>query len=301
MTAIPAPYVGRFAPSPTGPLHFGSLVAALGSWLDARGHGGRWHVRLEDLDRPRCVPGAGDAILRTLDAFGLERDGPVVRQSERDARYAEALERLVHAGQAFPCAGSRREIREAGRGGLAGPIYPGTCRDGLPAGRRPRSWRFAVSSPPIAFTDRLRGDRLVDLPEEIGDFVVRRADRLFAYHLAMVVDDAELGATDIVRGGDLLDCTAPQIALQQALGLPTPRYLHLPVAVHANGNKLSKQTHAPAITPEHAPQHLLAALRFLGLTPDAGPGDATVDDLLRWAAGHWNPARLPHAAALPAP
>jgi glutamyl-Q tRNA(Asp) synthetase len=294
-------YIGRFAPSPTGPLHFGSLVAALGSWLDTRSAGGQWHVRLDDLDRPRCVPGAGEDILRTLEAFGLVPDGPVVRQSGRDAVYGEALDRLIDLELAFPCACSRRDIREAGRVGPAGPIYPGTCRGGLPPGRRARSWRFAVSAEPVTFTDRLCGSRTVDLPGEIGDFVIRRADGLFAYHLAMVVDDAELGVTDVVRGGDLLDCTAPQIALQRALGLPMPRYLHLPVAVHPNGSKLSKQTQAPAIRAERAPEHLIDALRFLGMDADVAPGDAGIDELLAWAIPRWHPARLPREATLPAP
>ncbi len=295
-----SPYFGRFAPSPTGPLHFGSLVAALGSWLDARSHGGHWAVRLDDLDHPRCPPGAGDTILRTLEGFGLVWDGPVVRQSEHLEDYAAALERLVAAGAVFPCACSRRDIRAAGHSGAAGFLYPGTCRHGLPPGAQPRSWRFRVDRQVINFGDRLRGPQRVDLATAIGDFVVRRADGLFAYHLAMVLDDAALGITDVVRGGGLLDCTGPQIALQRALKLPTPRYLHLPTAVNEHGSKLSKQTHAPAVSTEHAARTLTAVLRFLGQSPPVTLAEGPVTAVLEWAIQHWRPAAL-HPGPAPPP
>lgn len=295
------PYIGRFAPSPTGALHFGSLVAALGSWLEARRRGGVWAVRIDDLDRPRCPPGVGDTILKTLDAFGLAWDGPVIRQSRRDAAYAAALETLIERGRVFPCACTRKEVQHQGAPGPAGVIYPGTCRDGLPEGRRARSWRFRVDQRPIRVNDRLRRAFEVHLDRDIGDFIVRRGDGLFAYHLAMVVDDADLGVTEVVRGGDLLDCTAPQIALQQALGCPTPEYLHLPVAVDARGRKLSKQTAAPALDPDHPGPALVSALRFLGQPPPTDLSGASAAAILAWAQAHWKPERIPGAATLPAP
>jgi glutamyl-Q tRNA(Asp) synthetase len=270
--------VGRFAPSPTGPLHFGSLVAAVASWLDARAAGGQWRVRVEDLDRPRVQPGAADEILRTLAAFGLGWDGEVLYQSRREKLYRDALERLQPV--TYWCGCSRREIADSSLGLAAdgAPIYPGTCRSGTPGGRR--ALRVRVSDT-LAFEDRLQGDQAQMLERDIGDFVLYRADGLFAYQLAVVIDDADQGITDVVRGADLLDSTPRQIYLQRLLGIPTPRYLHVPVAVDTAGEKLSKQTGAPPIEPSMAT--LRRALRFLG------HGEAaTLDEAVR----SWNPALI---------
>ena len=259
-TAHSAPYRGRFAPSPTGPLHLGSLEAALASWLDARMHGGQWLVRMEDIDAPREAPGAADAICAALRACGLNPDGPIVRQSARHALYRAAFTRLKDAGQVYPCGCTRREIADSmldpGRsmGGQVGghveghaSVYPGTCRNGLAAGRQARAWRLRVGDARIAFTDRAAGARHQDLAAETGDFVLLRADGLWAYQLAVVVDDAEQGVTHVVRGADLLASTARQIYLQQRLALPQPVYLHVPVVTNAAGEKLSKQTGAVAL------------------------------------------------------
>lgn len=263
---MPEGYRGRFAPSPTGPLHFGSLVAAAGSWLDARRHGGKWLVRIEDIDEPRSVPGADTLILKTLESYDLEWDEEVVWQTQRHALYARAIESL--GTKCYPCACSRRE---------AGDNYPGTCRNGIPPGRAARAIRLRVPDEPVHFHDRIFGDRA----EQLHDFVLRRADGLYAYQLAVVVDDADQRITDVVRGADLLDSTARQVYLQQQLGVPTPRYLHLPVAVNAAGEKLSKQTNAPAIPPGGDPQVLFQALQFLGETP---PENATCREQLQHLA-----------------
>ena len=275
-------YAGRFAPSPTGPLHFGSLVAALASWLDARAAGGRWNVRIEDLDAPRSHAGAAAQILRTLEGFGLEWDGEVLYQSAHAERYAAALARL--AGHTYACGCSRREIADSSLGLAAdgAQIYPGTCRGGLPPGRPPRAVRVRTGGGPIEFADRAQGRQRQDVEREVGDFVLLRADGRFAYQLAVVVDDAEQGITDVVRGADLLDSTARQVCLQRLLGYPQPRYLHVPAAVNAAGEKLSKQTGAEPVVPSAA--ILRKALAFLG---QAETGD------LREAVRAWDPARIP--------
>ncbi len=280
-------YVGRFAPSPTGPLHFGSLVAAVASWLDARASAGRWLVRIEDLDRPREQPGASAAILRTLEALGLCWDGAPVFQSRRTASYAAALERLRM--QSYWCGCSRREIADSSLG-LASDgaqIYPGTCRDGLAAGKSARSLRLRVRPGKIVFEDRLQGPQAQSIEAEVGDFVLKRADGLVSYQLAVVVDDAEQGVTDVVRGADLLDSTARQLYLQGLLGYAMPRYLHVPVAVSAGGEKLSKQTGAGPIG---EPRRAIAdALRFLGQAAD------TLDA----AVGTWSVGAIPRRRTLP--
>jgi glutamyl-Q tRNA(Asp) synthetase len=275
---------GRFAPSPTGPLHFGSLVAAAASWLDARAAGGRWFVRIEDLDRPRVQAGATDEILRTLGALGLEWDGEVLYQSAREALYRDALERL--RGQTYWCGCSRREIADSSLG-LAvdgARIYPGTCRAGLSPGKARRALRVRVASDEIRFLDRVQGAQAQMLGRDVGDFILYRADGLFAYQLAVVVDDAAQGVTDIVRGADLLDSTARQIYLQRLLGAPTPRYLHVPVAVNARGEKLSKQTGATPVDARRPGEAIAAALAFLG--QPAG-------DSLEHAVKLWNPGLIP--------
>ena len=277
-------YVGRFAPSPTGPLHFGSLVAAAGSYLQARAAGGRWLLRIEDVDTGRNVPGAEADILRVLEAFGFEWDGPVLRQTDRLDAYAEALAALLRSGDVFGCVCSRTEIDRAARdAGLpravdGGAIYPGTCRSGLPPGSVARAWRLRVPPPGqdrVAFDDGRLGTVVQHLAGEVGDFVLKRADGPFAYQLAVVVDDAYQGVTDVVRGADLVDSTPRQIFLQRCLGVPTPHYLHLPVVVDAYGQKLSKQTRAAPLDPGRASSELRAALSFLGIQlPDALAGES---------------------------
>jgi glutamyl-Q tRNA(Asp) synthetase len=281
-------YRGRFAPSPTGPLHFGSLVAAVASWLDARAAGGEWLVRIEDVDTPRTVPGAADEILRALEAFGLDWDGDVAWQSRRTARYDAALERLRALGATYRCKCSRREISDSGLFGPEGAIYPGTCR-ALGLGTAAATERFDVSGTRVAFRDRVQGIIEQDLERDIGDFVVKRRDGLHAYQLAVVVDDAEQGITDIVRGADLLWSTPRQIALQRRLGYATPEYLHVPVATNERGEKLSKQTLAPAIGREDPMPALREALAFLG---QAVPAAGSPAELLAAAAGAWSPGNI---------
>jgi glutamyl-Q tRNA(Asp) synthetase len=301
-------YRGRFAPSPTGPLHFGSLVAAVGSYLEARSRGGDWLVRMEDLDRPREVAGAADEILRALEALGFEWDEPVLYQSRRDFAYGEALSKLKRSGAVFPCACTRSEIADsvsafgAGAKGEAHElVYPGTCREGLPPGREGRAIRVRVDDVPVAFDDALQGRVEQNLARECGDFVVRRADGLYAYQLAVVVDDAEQEVTDVVRGADLLDSTPRQIHLQRLLGLPTPNYLHLPVAVNAQGEKLSKQTMAAPVDPAKGAQALADALAFLGNPPPPKLRNARAADVWSWAIEKWDAQRIPRKRALPAP
>jgi len=310
-------YVGRFAPSPTGPLHAGSLVAALASWLDARtadsGRGGTWLVRIEDVDTPRCQPGAAETILRQLADCGLHPDGPVLWQSARHVRYAQVLDRLVQDGLAYPCACTRADIARAHlqkhgeRDRHAELPYPGTCRQGL-GGRAPRSWRFHAArcqarlapegmpstawhggDPPrftawgVDWHDRRLGARHQDVAEAVGDFVLRRADGLWAYQLAVVVDDADQGVTHVVRGEDLLDNTPRQLLLQHALGLSAPAYLHTPLVRAADGEKLSKQHGAPAVDTRDPIAALGAAAAALGLPALQHPHDSSVSEAL----GHW--------------
>jgi glutamyl-Q tRNA(Asp) synthetase len=291
-------YRGRFAPSPTGPLHFGSLIAAVGSYLEARRNRGEWLLRMEDLDRLREEPGAADAILRILEAYGFEWDGSVVRQSRRDEAYAAALARLRREGWVFPCACTRREISDSMFGSANEPVYPGTCRNGIAPGREARAVRMRVGDAVISFEDRLQGAIEQDLALEVGDFVVRRADGLFAYQLAVVVDDFDQGVTDVVRGADLLASTPRQILLQQRLGYPTPRYAHLPVALNRGGEKLSKQTRALPLVAAEAPLRLWRALRFLGQDPPASLVGENVSALWNWALINWRAAKIPRQRSL---
>jgi glutamyl-Q tRNA(Asp) synthetase len=261
-------YIGRFAPSPTGPLHKGSLVAAMASFLDARAHDGQWLVRIEDVDEARTVPGAADAILQSLDAFGMRWDGEVVWQSERTDLYREAFQRL--GNHAYPCGCTRREIADS-RIGVASDgaaVYPGTCRNGLAPGKSARAYRLRIpddASECITFEDRWVGAVTQHLATEVGDFVLKRADGFWAYQLAVVVDDTAQGVTHIVRGADLLDSTPRQIYLQRLLGMQTPRYLHVPVVTNAKGEKLSKQTGAYALDAARPLDELISAARFLQL------------------------------------
>lgn len=305
-------YRGRFAPSPTGPLHFGSLAAAVGSYLDARHHHGTWLVRMEDLDMPRCVPGVADDIMHTLEAFGLHWDGEIIHQGERTAAYEEALQRLKDSGAVYPCGCTRKEIADSALHGIDGPVYLGTCRNGVPEGREGRAWRVRTDLTPsplggegvgergrIEFDDALQGHVVQHLESEIGDFVVKRADGLFAYQLAVVVDDAFQGITHVVRGADLLHSTARQIYLQRLLGLPTPHYMHLPIAVNAQGEKLSKQTLAPAIATDDVVTTLIEVLEFLNQQPPTELRQGSVEEILNWAVAHWRPERLKECRQLP--
>jgi glutamyl-Q tRNA(Asp) synthetase len=260
--------VGRFAPSPTGPLHLGSLVAAAGSWLYARSRGGRWLVRIEDIDTPRVVPGSAEEILAALRRYGLDWDGEVVWQSRRTALYEHALHVLRARGLVFDCACSRAELARAASAPLGRePVYPGTCRDGIAPGKTPRAIRFRVPDEAIAFDDLVRGRIEENVKEQTGDFVVRRADGLFAYQLAVVVDDADQGVTQVVRGADLLASTARQIALQRALDHPTPEYAHLPLVLNDDGSKLGKRDDAlplPSLDEQRVRETLALALHHLG-------------------------------------
>ncbi|MBI4292441.1 MAG: tRNA glutamyl-Q(34) synthetase GluQRS [Betaproteobacteria bacterium] len=321
------PYRGRFAPSPTGPLHFGSLIAALGSFCEARARRGEWLVRLEDLDRPREAPGAADAILRTLEQFGFEWQGTVMRQSDRDPAYRLAIETLLSRGALYYCACTRKEIadsaatfasdraaggpqesalsgngeRPGGEGQPVERVYPGTCRGGLPPGRAARVTRVRVADETISFCDRVQGNITQNLERDVGDFVVRRADGLFAYQLAVVVDDAAQRITEVVRGADLLGSTARQIYLQRLLGYATPSYAHLPAAVNARGEKLSKQTRAPALDAAHAVETLIAALAFLGQSPPQALLRASLRELWQWIDENWDLAKAPRLRARQAP
>ncbi|MHB8622226.1 MAG: tRNA glutamyl-Q(34) synthetase GluQRS [Sulfuricaulis sp.] len=286
-------YRGRFAPSPTGPLHFGSMVAAAGSFLQAKSRGGAWLVRMEDLDPPRIMPGAADEILRTLAAFGLLWDGEVVYQSRRQTAYATALGTLAAQDALYPCACSRREIADSSVSGVDGPVYPGTCRAGIPPSRVPRAWRVKVNQREIEFVDAVQGRIVRDLAMDSGDFVVRRADGYFAYQLAVVVDDAEQGITEVVRGADLIESTPRQMHLQDLLNLPTPDYLHLPVALSRQHGKLSKQTYAAPADAANPLPLLFQVLCFLNQQPPRELLDGSVADFWRWAVTHWNLERVP--------
>lgn len=293
-------YRGRFAPSPTGPLHFGSLIAAVGSYLDARASAGEWLVRMEDVDRPREVAGAAAGILTTLEQLGMEWDSEVIYQSRRTDAYQAALETLRTAGALYPCACSRREINKLAETGPDGSIYPGTCRNGVDPERDLRSWRVAVEDP-VRFRDRLQGMCYVDLSKDSGDFVVLRADNIFAYQLAVVVDDAEQEVTHIVRGADLLGSTGRQIHLQQLLDYQSPEYLHLPVAVNPDGKKLSKQTRAPAVNAAAGSRVLAPVLAFLGQNPPHALSEASLADFWSWAIANWDAHRIPKGPSIPAP
>jgi glutamyl-Q tRNA(Asp) synthetase len=279
--------LGRFAPSPTGPLHFGSLLAAVGSYLDARTHGARWLVRIEDLDTPRVVPGCAAEMLRTLEAFGFEWDGDVLFQSTRGAAYSQALATLSAAHRTFACSCSRKDLadNEDESGG-----YPGTCRSG-PTKSGPTAMRFRVGDRSVHFEDLFLGSQHFDL-SVCSDVIVQRRDGVASYQLAVVVDDAFQGVTRVVRGADLLTSTPWQIELQEALGLPRPIYGHLPLVLEADGGKLSKSRHAVPIDPSAAPAQLTSALTYLSQRPPLDLADSSIKDVWNWAVAHWNPQAL---------
>lgn len=289
-----ASYRGRFAPSPTGPLHFGSLVTAVGSYLQARQQGGKWLLRIEDIDTPRNVTGAADDILRTLESLGLHWDEAVLYQSKRNAAYREALETLKRDGMVYPCVCSRREIADSMLRGIEGLIYPGTCRNGIAAANPPKpcSWRVRTQAEAIIVKDALQGRISQSVEREIGDFTLLRADGIFTYQIAVVVDDAFQGITHIVRGADLLLSTPRQIYLQRLLGLPTPGYAHLPVAINAHGEKLSKQTLAPYADTSSPCTMILRLLEFLGQQPPAELAGYNLDTVWKWAVEHWDICKL---------
>lgn len=293
--AAGAGYRGRFAPSPTGPLHFGSLVAAVGSYLDARANAGEWLLRIEDVDAPRTAPGAADGILRTLEALGFEWDGEVLVQSKRLDLYHAALVRLQLDGEVYPCACSRREIAASATqvsidGGL---VYPGSCRSGLADGLAARAWRMRVPDGELGFDDRVQGRILHNLEREVGDFILLRADGQYAYQLAVVFDDAQQEVNAVVRGSDLIDSTPRQIWLQQRLGVPTPAYAHLPVVTNAAGEKLSKQTQALAVDPQRGSAVLAMALQLLGHSVPPELHRAPLAEFWRWAIPAWSIGKVP--------
>ena len=283
-----SPPIGRFAPSPTGDLHFGSLVAALGSFLEARSAGGQWRIRVEDIDPPREVAGSADRIIKDLHKLGMAADGPILYQSSRTSAYQAAVDHLLKQDMAYPCGCSRKELPPSG-------VYPGTCRNGIPDEKSARAIRFRVPETICGFTDRIQGRIEEVLTDTIGDFIIHRADGLFAYQLAVVVDDHFQDVTQVVRGADLLDSTNRQICLQTALGLDTPEYMHLPVALSADGKKLSKCTRADPVKHDDPAYAIGLALDFLGQQPPAGllPGA-----LLEWALDNWNSDLIPRSRAI---
>jgi glutamyl-Q tRNA(Asp) synthetase len=284
------PYVGRFAPSPTGPLHLGSLYTALASYLDARAHRGQWLLRIDDIDTPRNVPGAVNSILATLEAYGLHWDGPVYYESEHSADYEQALSELQRSGLLYPCTCSRKTLAE-----LPGKhdIYPGLCRNrtSVPSGQ-PYALRIKSDGREIFFEDRLQGAIRQNLADEHGDFILKRKEGIFSYQLACVIDDHLQGITHAVRGYDLVDSTPKQIYLQQLLGLPTPSYLHVPIIIDSDGYKLSKQTLAEAVTMRNTAAVMFQLLELLKQKPSVGLREASCPEMLEWAMQNWDPEPL---------
>lgn len=289
------PYRGRFAPSPTGPLHFGSLVSAVGSFLQARSHNGSWLLRIEDLDPPRVQIGATDNILRTLEKFGLHWDGEVVYQSARYEIYQSILDQLALDRLIYPCACTRKDIQEASNGLLT--TYPEICRHGLNPSRSERSLRLKTEYQTVHFRDLIQGIFQQNLRKQVGDFVLKRADGFYAYQLAVVVDDSNQGINEIVRGCDLLDNTPRQIYLQSLLNYPQPRYVHLPIATK-NGEKLSKQTGATAVGVQEPVATLVKVMEFLGQQPPDNLTDADLEGFWQWAISHWDVKKVKQTPAI---
>ncbi len=294
MTSKTLPYVGRFAPSPTGPLHTGSLLTALASYLDAKANHGLWLVRMEDLDPPREMAGAAEQILESLQHYGLHWDGDVWYQSQRHQQYQQAVDQLIAQGLAFYCTCSRSQILAASGSNR----YPGTCRNCSTPPNVPHAVRLQINDIDISFLDSLQGLQRCNLFQESGDFVIKRKEGLFAYHLAVVLDDAAQGITHIVRGCDLLDSSFRHIYLQQVLNLPTPQYTHLPVIVNEEGQKLSKQTYAEAIPHDNPTPLLLHCLELLGQQPPSTLKQAPASELLQWGIEHWQQHNIPPIRAL---
>ena len=286
-------YRGRFAPSPTGPLHFGTLVAAVGSYLEAKSHDGEWLVRIENLDTPREISGASSEILRTLESLEMEWDRDVVYQSERNSVYQTTLAILDEYGVIYPCTCTRREIADSSITGVSGPVYPGTCRSNLLNKKQIGALRVITDNSLVKFKDALRGQISQRLESETGDFVLRRADGIYAYQLAVVVDDAEHGITHVVRGADLLDSTPRQIYLQKLLGYPTIKYMHLPVVVNNQGKKLSKQNLATPLDISNPVAQLIATVSFLGQEPPTELLKNSISSFWEWAIKNWCPEKIP--------
>lgn len=299
MASTPKPYIGRFAPSPTGPLHFGSLLAAVGSYCQARHQGGTWLVRMEDLDSPRCQTGADSLILNSLESYGLHWDGEVLYQSTRTDAYAHALACLRRQNQVYACNCSRKIINAVAKTGKTGPIYPGTCRTRHHKVNAHTSQRLLTENVVIQFEDGLQGHHRYELEAEIGDFVLLRADQLYAYQLAVVVDDAHQNITEIVRGSDLLHNTPMQLHLQQLLDYATPGYLHLPILINAQGQKLSKQSFAAPVPQDRPGPVLCQVLSLLGQVFDPALVEATAAEILEQASTDWDMQNLPQTLSIP--
>jgi glutamyl-Q tRNA(Asp) synthetase len=281
--------IGRFAPSPTGPLHLGSLVAAVGSYCQVKKQNGQWLLRMEDLDPPREKPGAADNIMFMLEAHGLHWDGDVVYQSHRHEYYQVVINQLLTNDQAYACTCTRKHLLATTAQGPYGMIYPGICRGQKISGKKRHAIRVRTHNEPIGFNDLRTGPHEQRLESELGDFIIKRSDGHYAYQLAVVVDDFLQGITEVVRGADLLDNTPRQIHLQQLLHYPTPQYLHLPLVTNRQGQKLSKQTHARALDPHKATKNLIKALQWLEMDPDKHLHQAAKEDILQWAVDHWKP------------
>lgn len=277
------PVTGRFAPSPTGSLHFGSLISAVGSYLEARSAGGSWLIRIEDIDPPREVAGSSAEIIDDLHRFGMFADAAALYQSSRTGAYEDVVSKLLESDRAYPCACSRKDLPASG-------IYPGTCRNGIPAGKSPRAIRFRRDNDICEFTDAVQGHIIESPANSCGDFIIKRADGLFSYQLAVVVDDSFQAVTQVVRGADLLDSSCRQIALQRALGIEQPDYMHLPVAVSSDGKKLSKRYQADPVRHQDPVYGVRQALYFLGQKP---PADLNLEELWIWALEHWDSSLIP--------
>jgi glutamyl-Q tRNA(Asp) synthetase len=289
-------YCGRFAPTPSGPLHFGSMIAAIASYCDARANDGTWHVRVDDIDKPRIVAGAADDILRTLTTFGLAWDGRIVYQSRNSDSYHAAVHLLRNRAHVFNCSCSRKDINEASDTGMDRPLYPGTCRNGMRAGRRARSLRLQIDDDAQAgFIDLLQGSVSQQLASAVGDLVLYRSGGVFSYHLACAVDDAQLGVTHIVRGADLIESTPRQIHLQNLIGLATPAYLHVPMATNDQGQKMSKQTGADGVDSTRPGEVIHAVLKFLGQRPPPDLAQEPARTAIEWAVHNWRRENLPEA------
>ena len=283
----PQSYRGRFAPSPTGPLHLGSLLTALASFLQARSRGGKWFVRIDDIDTPRCKPGAATEILRTLEWFGLYWDGPVLYQQQNLEAYQWALDRLIAQGWIYPCTCSRKQLAPFGQ------RYPGLCRNNPLKSNKPHAFRVKTAADPIRFYDGLQGNFTHNLNQTCGDFIIRRRDKIFAYQLTVVIDDHLLGVTEVLRGCDLLDSTPRQIYLHQLLQLQIPSYCHIPILTDSRGLKLSKQTQAPAVDPKNPGPTLHRLLQWLGQNPPEAIKNWPATEIIAYAITHWNPTKMP--------